>query len=137
MSASTTQAYKEVIRIISSNLFDSREVCLKLAQANPKLFLKLVSSDAEVKALDADPEYLRTMKIIRGVALSDRVQAIKMLRGAATGLGLKEAKDIIDCVITNLRSNMFPHTVVIDSEIPVDNHRHVRAIVLGWQGGGV
>jgi len=140
MTASATQAYKDVIDVIESGKYNSRDICVRLAKSNPKMFLKLVrEAEGDLKpkfsVVKEEPLdfYRSTMKTVREIMASNKVQAIKLVREAA-GLGLKDAKDIVDCALEIFDSvNRGKHPVSIPETLSSDFHRHVREIILGHQ----
>lgn len=90
-------AYAQAITILMSDEVNFRALGIKLAQTHPALFVSLSGVPAE------KPEPMPEQWIIDTINYlpQNLVNAIKCVRHA-TGLGLKEAKDVVDNVAQRL-----------------------------------
>lgn len=80
------EAYKQAIEVLMNQDINFREMGIALAKNCPELFLELVNV----------PPYLTKYRPVKvNLEKREKIQAIKELR-TVTGLGLKEAKDIVD-----------------------------------------
>ena len=82
--------YRDAIDILAENTFDAKRLAIELAKVNPALFVSLCR-DLNLRTV----QYPWAKKVADFVRAGCYVESIKELR-ARTGLGLKEAKDIID-----------------------------------------
>jgi hypothetical protein len=99
--------YKQALSILSAKSFDAQQVCLRLAQEHPALFVQLTQMPAvfSVPAKDhgSQDKSIRFNLLIQELAEKqrifgeDRVGYIKWIR-EVSGIGLKEAKDVADAV---------------------------------------
>lgn len=87
-AASTASQYSRAIEIAAS-AFDAKKIAIALAKHDPVLFVKLFEQTTAVEPWHGE--------VITHLYRGEMVQAIKMIR-VASGLGLKEAKDIADTV---------------------------------------
>jgi len=86
------QVYARVIEVLANGNIDLRQIGLELAKAHPLVFLEIASRTAR-------PEW--AVKVRHEMATGNKIMAIKLLR-AAKNLGLKDAKDIVDCMHEDL-----------------------------------
>lgn len=84
--------YARVIDVLAKGDVDLRQIAIDLAKQEPVIFLELASRTAR-------PEW--AVKVRSEMAACNKVMAIKLLR-AAKNLGLKDAKDIVDCIHEDL-----------------------------------
>ena len=92
MSSNNTLHFRKAIDVLMNENTDYKKVCIALAQTNPKLFNKLVDDPNVFKHVE---EWHREVK--RHVVAERKVEGIKLIR-EKTGFGLKESKDILDCL---------------------------------------
>lgn len=101
VATGSTDVYKQAIEIAASP-FDARKIVIALAKAHPELFVQLHRQTTTV-----DPWQ---REVVTAVYQTNMVGAIKLTR-EKTGLGLKEAKDVID----NLRVYMSQNGYMMSS----------------------
>lgn len=89
------QNYYDTIEILMNETVDYRKIAVELAKVNPLLFVQLHRSKPEGKVEPWMNDVLTHIKD------NHKVEAIKTLRNA-TGMGLKEAKDVVDNVVANV-----------------------------------
>lgn len=85
--------YAKAIDILMGREVDFKSMCIELAKQNPELFCTLAAGAAPSKDNAWHREAVQFMRN------GNMVSAIKLCR-EKTGFGLKEAKDIIDAVLT-------------------------------------
>lgn len=89
-------AYKLTIDLITGSLFDAKKIVVALAKENPELLIKLYRATTVTEPWQRD--------VVTAVYQSNPVSAIKTTR-ERTGLGLKEAKDIVDALRVHMSNN--------------------------------
>lgn len=110
--------YGCVIDCLTSGQIDLRQIAIDLAKEDPVMFLKLARNGIR-------PEW--AVEVRRQMEGGNKVGAIKALR-AAKGLGLKDAKDIVDCVHDDL-FHMYPRSMLTALQFDRPELSHHLALV--------
>lgn len=97
MKQNTKQSYQQAIDLLMGDTVNFRQLGINLAKEHPALFIKMVQQDAG----PAERWCTEAVGLLRS---GHKVNAIKEIR-QATGLGLKEAKDVADNVHQQLYNN--------------------------------
>lgn len=114
-----SNSYAAAIETLTNENVDFRRIAIELAKIQPALFLRLHRNEKPVKIVQSILTPAQTVEIISCIRTGNRVGSIKALR-MARGLGLKEAKDIIDIIDTvNLEANEY--TRVDEINLPLVN----------------
>ena len=111
-----SNSYAAAIETLTNENVDFRRIAIELAKTSPALFLRLHRNEKPVKIMQSILTPAQTVEIISCIRTGIRIGSIKALR-MARGLGLKEAKDIIDTV--NLEANEY--TRVDEINLPLVN----------------
>lgn len=85
--------YAKVIDLLMDDKLDFRKISTELAKKYPQIFIEMASANQPI------PEWCR--EVIKFMRAVNKIDAIKCVR-AATGVGLKEAKDICDTLCWDL-----------------------------------
>ncbi len=87
----------QLVNFLISSSYDAHKIVEELAKRDPSLFVELVNSTSEPKVPNDQIEPKPWVgPVIYALRNRGAIPAIKALRELKVGLGLREAKDIID-----------------------------------------
>ena len=115
--------YIEVIDLLMNGDIDFRLIALNLAKEQPDVFVRLASKKMP------EPWAVNAFRSLRS---NQKVDGIKIIR-AATGLGLKEAKDVADNVCWEMgKRNDFewPQLAPMPCELHEDTRKVFRQVMM-------
>lgn len=92
---------RRLISYLVDNEVNYAEIGKKLAKQHPEIFMSIVDGGTEV-------ERARFREVIKRLRSGETVSAIKELRNISSGLGLKEAKDVIYSVMIRAIDHSIP-----------------------------
>lgn len=87
------QDYKTAIKILSKNTLDWRDICFRIAQEHPSVFISVFNTD-EMNKNDLD-EQLRKHVDFHGGYHVAKIHAIKKCR-ELTNWGINESKEYVE-----------------------------------------